>query len=454
MLIIGTRLFGTSTPITSSFIAGVLASAVIVLLAAYQWSKKEQITKADPTGTDRVGDELYYLGLIFTLVSLMYGLFYISISGQYETREAITHLVGSFAIALISTLVGIVLRIMFQSVSRADGHSDVQYPVIGTVPKKYADTETLDQKHLHPSTSLLDATIRFERELQASIQIIKLFRDQFDQDEKTFRLYVKNISNELDENLKEFPRISKEVLHVTSTELSDVSKKVLENFGKESTKMCEDVIVSLQRSCEATLSNMEERSKETMEQIAFKSNDHLNNLIEIYARNEVLVQGTVGKIERDTSSYLETVELSISETASVINAAMSEIRQHTSNLSSLTHVVNENLRMGVDSLQVLDSTVKNIEGTLSNVQEPAKNTELATKTIVADVSIAKSGLDSVVQHLEQLKPTIAAVKADSDAIVQDLETVKVQTQELRSHVEKSKKSKLARFFSRFRPGVR
>ena len=449
VVIVAARLIGASTPIIASVIAGVLASATISFLAIYQWRKKEQIIQADPTGVDRVGDELYYLGLIFTLVSLIFGLIYVSLAGQNETREAIGQLVGSFAIALISTLVGIVLRILFQSVNIAKNRNVVKFP-----PGEAPQTDIGSKSNIHPSSSLLEATIKFEHELQASIELVKQFRAQFYEEQTHIGLIVNGMARELDANLKEFPRISKETLDVTSTQLSDVSTKMLENLGKESTKMCADVIASLQHTCESTLSSIEERSKETMEQIANGSQDHLNSLSDIYSRNEALVKGTVDKIEQDTASYLRTVELAVSDTSTLIKAAMSDIRLYTSNLATLSHSVNDNLRLGVESLQVLDRTVKNVSETLSRVQEPAISTERATKTMAADISTAKSGLDAVVRDLEQLQPTITAAKADSEAIVHDLETVKLQTKEMRSQVAKSKRPGLRKLITKLWPGLR
>ena len=447
-LIVGTRLIGTSIPITSSCIAGGLASTVIILLAVFQWKNKEQITDNDPTGTDRVGDELYYLGLIFTLVSLMYGLFYISLSSQYETSEAVTHLVGSFAIALISTLVGIVLRIMFQSLGRAGSRDDDHDSFIGTKLIEPTGPDSTRPRYLDPSTTLSEATFIFEKELRASIEIIKLLRDQFNQEQQTFVHYVRNIGDALEASLNEFPSRSEEVLRVTSAQLAELSTKTLENLGRESTKVCEDVIGTLQSSCAASLANMAERSSETMEQLALKSNEHLNNLSDIYARSEAVVQGTVGKIERDTASYLETVQVSISQTTQVIQDAMTEIRKNTSNFSALSHTVNENLLLGVESLQVLGRTVRNVEDTLSQLQEPAKVAVDEVSTIATDVSIAKTSLDSVVHDLQELQPTIASVKGDSNEIVRDLETVNTQINELQSRLPKPKKSKIKDFLKK------
>lgn len=59
------------------------------------------------------GDNLYYLGLLFTLVSLMLALFQLFVleSGSERVEE----LIGNFSVALVSTVFGILARILFYS---------------------------------------------------------------------------------------------------------------------------------------------------------------------------------------------------------------------------------------------------------------------------------------------------------------------------------------------------
>jgi hypothetical protein len=58
---------------------------------------------------DRAGDSAYYLGFLFTLTSLAYALWEFATKGH--TTEVI---IGNFAIALATTIVGLALRVLFQ----------------------------------------------------------------------------------------------------------------------------------------------------------------------------------------------------------------------------------------------------------------------------------------------------------------------------------------------------
>ena len=54
---------------------------------------------------DRLGDDLYYLGLLFTLLSLVHALY------EFEGANAVQGVVSNFGIALLTTIMGLALRV-------------------------------------------------------------------------------------------------------------------------------------------------------------------------------------------------------------------------------------------------------------------------------------------------------------------------------------------------------
>lgn len=90
-------------------VLGALAAVVIIIvccsLACRKWDRGEEIAQA--------GDDIYYLGLLFTLVSLIYtliALFILDSAG--DTAANARELIGSFGIALFSTVAGILGRVI------------------------------------------------------------------------------------------------------------------------------------------------------------------------------------------------------------------------------------------------------------------------------------------------------------------------------------------------------
>ncbi|HYC02402.1 MAG TPA: hypothetical protein VED40_03870 [Azospirillaceae bacterium] len=78
---------------------------VVVMLAytGYVW-----FTKRFRLREDQAGDNAYYLGLLYTLTSLSYALYLFG-----RNPDAIDDIISNFGIALITTIVGVGLRVMF-----------------------------------------------------------------------------------------------------------------------------------------------------------------------------------------------------------------------------------------------------------------------------------------------------------------------------------------------------
>ena len=94
--------------LAGAFVAVVAAIATIAVLGFYYWKQAD-------VDSHQAGDDLYYLGLLFTLVSLSIALWYLFVWNPGAELEARTHgLIGNFGIALFSTVAGIVGRILLQ----------------------------------------------------------------------------------------------------------------------------------------------------------------------------------------------------------------------------------------------------------------------------------------------------------------------------------------------------
>ena len=99
-------------PDTAGAVAAAVTAAIVVLaLGLYYWKSESEARRRD-----RAGDDLYYLGLLLTLVSLIYALVSLFVfspeAGDVQAR--VDTLIGNFGIALISTVAGILGRILLQ----------------------------------------------------------------------------------------------------------------------------------------------------------------------------------------------------------------------------------------------------------------------------------------------------------------------------------------------------
>jgi uncharacterized phage infection (PIP) family protein YhgE len=95
----------------SSLSVEAIAATAVLLMGAYAW-----MVSARGTGklrADQAGDNCYYLGLIYTLISLSHAIF------TFDPANTATTIVQGFGIALISTIFGLMLRVFFNQ-SRVD----------------------------------------------------------------------------------------------------------------------------------------------------------------------------------------------------------------------------------------------------------------------------------------------------------------------------------------------
>ena len=105
-----------------TLLAAVIACGVIAYLGWLYWHKNTH-------DLNRAGDDLYYLGLLFTILSLghaLVALFIINPDGDINQRA--NELIGNFGIALASTVFGILGRIFLQGLEVGDSEDQLPWP--------------------------------------------------------------------------------------------------------------------------------------------------------------------------------------------------------------------------------------------------------------------------------------------------------------------------------------
>jgi hypothetical protein len=98
--ILGTKLAGAPRLVP----VAVAVAALLLYAVLVSWVERFRLRE------DRAGDNAYYLGFLFTLVSLSYAL------SQFKVQDpaAIGAVIDSFALALSSTIIGLAIRVWFQ----------------------------------------------------------------------------------------------------------------------------------------------------------------------------------------------------------------------------------------------------------------------------------------------------------------------------------------------------
>lgn len=102
--IVGLRWAGFSAIVTA-----IVGSAVVLAYAALAMPFKPRALSTGP-----IGDNCYYLGFIFTLTSLAWSLYSVG-EGQDDSETFVLEIVSGFGIALLTTAVGVVMRVALNS---------------------------------------------------------------------------------------------------------------------------------------------------------------------------------------------------------------------------------------------------------------------------------------------------------------------------------------------------
>ena len=110
----GAAIWWTKSVSEDAWIAAAVAAGVVLLLTVYYVLNNENAPEEE-------GDNVYYLGLLYTLLSLMFALVELFGSGSGAARDPdnIHTLLEHFGIALTSTVVGIAGRVAVQNWQRA-----------------------------------------------------------------------------------------------------------------------------------------------------------------------------------------------------------------------------------------------------------------------------------------------------------------------------------------------
>jgi hypothetical protein len=98
---------------TNAIISAFTAVALIIAYAVLTWRIPHY--RLHP---DRLGENCYYLGFLYTLASLSAALIVIEQAGEAGRALAIERIIGDFGIALFSTIAGVALRVAFMQIRR------------------------------------------------------------------------------------------------------------------------------------------------------------------------------------------------------------------------------------------------------------------------------------------------------------------------------------------------
>ena len=221
----------------SPVIGGVVASALaIAVMLFYMVSEKRT---RPPSTFPRLGDEVYYLGLLYTLTSLcvaLVALFLID-NAQLTHERRTDEMVGSFGIALLTTIAGIVMRIRLLDQRSTDLDLDatiIRIPRIVETEQDEPWPNDGDGKftgsNRHGATIDLE-TYAFElrRQLQLSTDAFASFTNQAIVQAKTLHSHSEEMMRTFHDGLEKAARSELQSIQASFQAITSSTQKVIDH---------------------------------------------------------------------------------------------------------------------------------------------------------------------------------------------------------------------------------
>ena len=277
-----------------AFSAVLVTSIPVIIMIAY--AALLGIARLFRLRDDQSGDNLYYMGFLFTLTSLAVSLY------QFSSERSSEQIVQNFGIAIASTIAGIALRIFFNQMRRD--------------PVEVEATARLE---------LAEASRRVKRELDGSVLDFAYFR----------RVCQQSISDTLSE-----------VEELLATSKNSISKQ-LADFAHTTNKPMEDAY----KASGETITHLNRQIADTIETAADDMSDQVESLSRSTAGITKAIDTLVAKLNsmqtpdnvieiklqpmiQGLSRAINALDKSIETQSDVVSSNAEQIRSITDTLSA------------------------------------------------------------------------------------------------------------------------
>jgi hypothetical protein len=329
---------------------------------------------------DQSGDNLYYMGFLFTLTSLGVSLY------QFSAARASEEIVQNFGIAIASTITGIGLRVVFNQMRRG--------------PVEIERIMRLE---------LAEAARRVRRELDASVVEFGYFRRTAQQSAAdSFGLMTERFDEvvaKLLANLEEVSARLASPLDAASRQLGDATGEVSKTIGSIATALdgVAGKLNSIQtpdRVIEVHLDPIAQSLAQAVDRMAAQSDEQAKAVKDALAIANTASDRSIDLVsalrqEYDTTSTanraaLEAAAAMIRSTAEVLDEIKASSKAYAEGLAAMLEQTDETMhtftdvliKAGVDA----DIRTERLSGALPAIEEHARTLALAAERISGIVS--------------------------------------------------------------------
>lgn len=430
--------------------AVVAASVVFALMVVYLRVDGEY-------APEEKGDNVYYLGLLFTLISLVFSLweFFGLDAGMEWDRDNFQHLLQNFGTALTSTIAGIVCRVVLLNLQHMDGQVDRPrgVPISGE--------PNLTSLGIRDLTQTVNALARFHLIVRAHAS-----------DTTT---YLGDLSRALKKESDEF----KNHLIRNSELFCDTLRKDAEAFNRKLEEQSEITLSTVGdslNSCAEQANHLVSQIKSAQEiQVAEiqKSNlaflDDFQNTsaksIEILTQNFESVMKQAIDLDKNTVKYHDQVNnelLKLESSLSHTQSALDSLTNHANNATKSTETLESEARKACTALSQICAVSEATSNALETIVKLDTQIRTAQQMDKTANSVHEIGLilQNICQEVSVAGRESSKVAGLFDKITQSIESMEQKTQhatkaldllsrEAESRLKKLRNSERSGFFGFF-----
>ncbi len=324
-----------------------------------------------------IGDNCYYLGFVFTLTSLAVTLYLLYRIGDVETQDQlpIREVISGFGVALSSTIVGIVLRVlmlrMAPDMAQQDGEARVD----------------------------LDLAIRdFRTHLGMSIGELKRY------------------SVETNQMLAE----QRDAIRETLAQDADTHREALESSTTALTRFSEETESRLSEHW-AALEEGVNRDAEAYREAAQESVSAFREALERIAEIVFERHGSIREALRSSSGeYRQILESTMTDLRHVLGEAVqafAEYREEAGRLASLSRTIFEQTGESAEAARNELERMKALTESIGALSSESRGLDAALSGLVSKLATVEDGivtkLEPAVAHMSEGTTAISAALADS-----------------------------------------
>ena len=261
VIISAAKLVSRGQPILGGIVAALFGIAIML------WYRSSQSRIRPESEHPRLGDEVYYLGLLYTLTSLCAALvsLFLLLGGEHTLEERTDEMIGSFGIALLTTMAGIVMRMTLQR------HGTDSQETIIRIPTEIEGV-TVDLERY---------AFELRRQLQNSTNAFASHANQAILQAKTTHAHMDEMMQSFHDGLEEKAKAGLENLHVIYNAVAEKADE-----ARQRTKEQWAAIQSALEKLEAQVKNMDE----SIERIQIGIGETAENLEAIGAQAKASAQ--------------------------------------------------------------------------------------------------------------------------------------------------------------------